>query len=190
MQPYQDHLAFLKKLLILQTEMNTSRFKIEFDRNYLPLCMYALRLLNVKEEAEDAVQQSFVAVWEILESGKEIANMKSYLYKSVHNRCMCHLRKLHTEYTECLDNIDDEVSEEDIDTSERDALLWDAIDRLPVKCREIFLLSKRDGLSHKEISEKLNISIKTIENQMTKAFSRLRDSLQPNDRKIFFLPFL
>lgn len=98
----------------------------------------------------------------------------------------------------------DMVTEEDVDTSERDAMLWRRIDALPDRCREIFLMSKRDGLSHKEISEELGISIKTVENQITKAFKSLR--LAPNTAQssnpsnpsslplyltpIFFLPYL
>ena len=170
--------------------MDKAEFKIEFDRNYLPLCMYALRILKNKDEAEDIVQQSFVSVWELLKTGKEIDNIKSYLYKSVHNRCIDRLRKLNTENTDSIEEISEYVAEDDIDTSERDAILWAAVENLPEKCREVFLLSKRDGLSHKEISEKLNISVKTIENHMTKAFTRLRDALQPKGRKVFFLPFL
>ena len=88
-------------------------------------------------------------------------------------------------------NIDDvpEVEDEVIDTSIRDARIWRAIDELPKKCREIFLMSKRDGLSNSEIAEELNLSVKTVKNQITKAFSRLRDAL-PDDHKPFFLPFL
>lgn len=98
----------------------------------------------------------------------------------------------------------DMVSEEDVDTSERDAMLWRRIDALPDRCREVFLMSKRDGLTHKEISEELGISIKTVENQITKAFKSLR--LAPNSSHstqssnpsslplyltpIFFLPYL
>lgn len=170
--------------------MDKAEFKIEFDRNYLPLCMYALRILKSKDETEDIVQQSFVSVWELLKAGKEFDNIKSYLYKSVHNRCIDRLRKLNTENTDSIEEISEYVSDDDIDTSERDAILWAAVENLPEKCREVFLLSKRDGLSHKEISEKLNISVKTIENHMTKAFTRLRDALQPKGRKVFFLPFL
>ena len=82
-----------------------------------------------------------------------------------------------------------EICEEVIDTSFRDARIWKAIDELPEKCREIFLMSKRDGLTNAEIAEEMNISIKTVKNQMTKAFARLRESLSTG-HKPFFLPFL
>ncbi len=62
-----------------------------------------------------------------------------------------------------------DIGEEVIDTSFRDARIWKAIDELPEKCREIFLMSKRDGYSNEEIADELGISIKTVKNQMTKA---------------------
>ena len=83
-----------------------------------------------------------------------------------------------------------EVSDEEMDTSVRDAEVWNAIDRLPPHCREIFLLSKRDGLTYTEIADELGISVKTVENQISKALKTLRGSLQPRLGKIFFLPFL
>ncbi|MDE6336757.1 MAG: sigma-70 family RNA polymerase sigma factor, partial [Muribaculaceae bacterium] len=82
-----------------------------------------------------------------------------------------------------------DVDEETIDTSVRDARIWKAIDELPERCREVFLMSKRDGFSNDEIAEELGISVKTVKNQMTKAFSRLRDALS-SGHKPFFLPFL
>ena len=66
--------------------------------------------------------------------------------------------------------------EEDILRSERDARLWDAIDRLPPERKKIFLLSKRDGLKYQEIAEELNLSVKTVENQMSKALKALRET--------------
>lgn len=70
-----------------------------------------------------------------------------------------------------------EPTEDDIDTSQRDARLWEALNELPQRCRTIFLMSKRDAMSHREIAEELSISIKTVENQITKAYTRLRKSL-------------
>lgn len=70
------------------------------------------------------------------------------------------------------DSISDEECEE---RSLIEARLWTAIDSLPERCREVFLLSKRDGLKYKEIADKLNVSIKTVENQMSKALRVLKE---------------
>ncbi len=175
--------------------MGAQEFKKEFSRYYLPLCMFALRMLNIKEEAEDVVQQCFIICWERLQKGERIDNLKAYLYITVRNLTLRRLLKLQAEETSDFTTFTQEISEEEIDTSERDAKLWKAIDSLPETCRLIFLMSKRDGLTNKEISEELGISIKTVENQMTKAYKRLRASLSSFNHKgnqrssIFILTF-
>ena len=90
--------------------MNSAVFKIEFDRLYVPLCMYSLRILNIREEAEDVVQQCFTAVWQILRNGEEISNLKGYLYRSVRNRSLKRSQELNSELTECIENISENVS--------------------------------------------------------------------------------
>lgn len=148
--------------------------------------MYALRIVNDADDAEDIVEETFMKAWQTLSTGTEIRNFDSYIYRCVRNECVSFLRA--RKDLETSDTIP-EVSEETIDTSVRDARIWAAIDRLPDRCREIFLMSKRDGLSNEEIAGELNISIKTVKNQMTKAFARLRESLSTG-HKPFFLPFL
>lgn len=171
--------------------MKTTNFKKEFDILYLPLCMYALRIINIREEAEDIVQHCFMAVWERISHHEDIENLKSYMYSAVRNRAITVLRTKTKEGSLNMDVEEGEyVTEDDIDTSERDAALWKAIGELPEKCREVFLKSKQEGLSNSQISEKMGISVKTVENQMTKAYSRLRETLSPKGRKVFFLPFL
>lgn len=166
--------------------MDVRKFEIEFKRLYLPLGMYALRIVEDAEAASDLVQDAFMKAWQAVEGGMEPDNFSSYMYRIVRNECISHLRRLRE--TVALDEVA-EADEESIDTSVRDARIWKAIDELPERCREVFLLSKRDGLSNEEIAEELGISIKTVKNQMTKAFSRLREALSSGHRP-FFLPFL
>lgn len=150
--------------------------------------MYALRMLDDIDMAEDIAQEAFIKAWEQLKDGGEINNFKAWIYRCVRNACVDYLRKRKT--TVVIDEYDDvDVDENDIDTSNLDARIWQAIDELPERCREIFLMSKRDGLSIDEIASELNLSIKTVKNQLTKALSRLRESLSTNHRP-FFLPFL
>lgn len=152
----------------------------------MSLGMYALRVVGNPDDAEDLVENTFMKAWQAIQDGKNPDNFKSYMYLLVRNECIDFLRKkkIIADVSEIPD-----VGEETIDTSERDARIWKAIDELPEKCREIFLMSKRDGFSNEEIAEELDISIKTVKNQMTKAYSRLRESLS-SGHKPFFLPFL
>lgn len=156
--------------------MEVSRFDKEFRKLYLPLCMFALRIMEDRDAAADIVQDTFAAVWSGFEDTDAPANFKAYMYMAVRNRCVSRIRSESATIPINESGVT-EMSEEDIDTSERDARLWKALDSLPEKCRRVFLLSKRDGLSNAEVAEELNISVKTVENQMTKAYSRLRKSL-------------
>lgn len=108
------------------------------------------------------------------------------IYRCVRNECLTYLS---IQENKAGEELIPDIGEEVIDTSFRDARIWKAIDELPEKCREIFLMSKRDGYSNEEIAEELGISIKTVKNQMTKALNRLREALS-DGHKPFFLPFL
>lgn len=166
--------------------MTAKEFENHFRRLYLPLGMYALRLVDDADAAEDMVQEAFMKTWLYIGDGGEISNFTAFIYRAVRNTCLSYLRDRHEKLGE---NFIPDVGEEEIDTSFRDARIWKAIDALPEKCREIFLMSKRDGLSNEEIADELGISVKTVKNQMTKAFSRLREALS-DGHKPFFLPFL
>lgn len=159
--------------------------------------MYALRYCSCVADAEDIAQEAFAAVWRRLSEPGAPVDVKAYLYSTVRNIAVSRIRR-DQRLNECelpLSSISEEetVSDDDIDTAERDARLWREIGRLPSRCRDVFLLSKRDGLSHKEIADELGISVKTVENQMTKAFTRLREAysaLRPESRMLILLPFL
>lgn len=166
--------------------MTAREFEIAFRKLYLPLGMYALRLVDDADIAEDLEQDAFMKAWLYVGDGNDVGNFTSFMYRTLRNECLKYLRDRRETLGE--DSIP-EISEEEIDTSFRDARIWKAIDGLPEKCREIFLMSKRDGLTNEEIAEELGISIKTVKNQMTKAFSRLREALS-DGHKPFFLPFL
>ena len=166
--------------------MTAKEFEVFFKKLYLPLGMYALRIVDDAAVAEDMVQDAFMKAWVYLDKGGVADNFPAFMYRTVRNVCLTYLREWH----EFVDESHiPEAGGEEIDTSFRDARIWKAIDALPEKCREVFLMSKRDGLTNEEIAEELGISIKTVKNQMTKAYSRLREALS-DGHKPFFLPFL
>ena len=163
----------------------TQNINIEelFRYNYRPLCMYALHYLHDTDSAEDIVQECFTTLWEKLEQGFPIANRRAYLYMSVRNRCLDVLRKKGIE-TESLNPNDSYGIIDDDDLQERsriEASLWTAIDSLPGKCRQVFLMSKRDGLKYEEIAEELGLSVNTVRNQISKALNTLKSGA----RKIY-----
>lgn len=159
--------------------MNKQKREIEetFRCYYKPLCLYAMHYLHDMDLVEDVVQDCFVELWERMNVKQKVSSVKSYLYMMVRNRCLDILKKDnqidHNSLPSDLENIiQDEEAEE---RSMIEARLWTAIDSLPEKCREVFLLSKRDGLKYKEIGDKLNISVKTVENQVAKAIKTLKE---------------
>ncbi len=148
-----------------------------FRYNYRPLCLYALHYLGDSDMAEDVVQECFATLWEKLEAGLAVANRRAYLYMTVRNRCLDQLRRkgMQTESLKPYDTygiIDDDDAQE---RSQIEARLWTAIDSLPEKCREVFLMSKRDGLKYEEIATELGISENTVRNQISKALKVLKD---------------
>jgi len=155
-----------------------------FRLHYRPLCLFALHLINDVISAEDIVMDCYLKLWTKWKE-EEIKNPKSYLYIAVRNACYDH-NKATSNYTDVsIENdaktIDGISSEEQALAEEQaniEANVWTAIDSLPPKCREIFLMSKRDGMSYAEIAQEMQLSIKTIEAQITKAYKRLRENSQ------------
>lgn len=167
--------------------MNVKTFERFYNRWRLPLGMYVLRIIQDTDEAEDIVQESFTKLWYLLENGFQPDSMKSYLYTIGRNMALNKLS--HNKNLESID-ISAELKvitpdEAEIEQSERDAELWLAIENLPERQREVFLMAKRDGLSYKEIGAELGISPRTVENHVAGATKKLQTSL----RKIHFPNF-
>lgn len=159
-----------------------------FRAHYRALCLFALHYVDDLAVAEDVVMDSFVHLYERTEVDEKILCTKSYLYQMVRNASIDHLRRKAMEGTpetalplEAVGDVADTTAEDEqtlVERSEREARLWTAIDRLPKACRNILLMSKRDGLKNREIAETLGISLKTVEAQLTKAYSTLRGKAQ------------
>lgn len=160
------------------TAISAGEFECIFRDLYRPLCLFALRFTEKIEDAEDVVQQAFADVWDKNCRNVTIFNIRSYLYQAVKNRSITLVAQSSDSglATECIADMEDTSEEEQMYQAERDARLWAAIDELPTERKKIFLLSKRDGLKYQEIADELNISIKTVENQIGKAMKFLREA--------------
>ena len=163
-----------------------------FEKHYRPLCVYALQFSNRLPDAEDIVQTIFINLWTKRKKLNINTSLKAYLYKSVYNESMQSIRK--TKKLEAsVDNLKYEMLQDQIE--EDGSFQQDKIDKikklieeLPCRCREILLLSKRDGLKNMEIADKLGISIKTVESQMGIAFKKIRKGFE-NEELILFIYF-
>ena len=161
---------------------HTDNINIEdlFKFNYRPLCLYALHYLQDTDLAEDIVQESFTTLWEKIGQGFPIINRRAYLYMTVRNRCLDHLRSKGFP-TESLRPHDSYGIIDENDAEERsviEANLWTAIDSLPEKCRQVFLMSKRDGMKYEEIAQELGLSVNTVRNQISKALNTLKTGVK------------
>ena len=154
---------------------------------------YALTLTHDHTLAEDILQNVFLKAWKQRKKIGIRSSLQNYLFKSVYNEFINQYKKkrstmiLEQKYLASLEkaiNIHDDQSFENII-----ARITLEIENLPPKCREIFILSKKEGLTNMEISEYLNVSIKTVEAQITKAFGILRKRLEEKYKSIFMLIF-
>lgn len=148
-----------------------------FRRYYRPLCLYALHYLRVPENAEDVVQDCLTDFLERGDCLNSIGQVKGYLYMMVRNRCLDILRRDNRiDYGHAPEEFEERHDDEDYEeASFIEARMWIAIDSLPERCREVFLMSKRDGLKYEEIAEELGISVNTVRNQVSKALKALKD---------------
>lgn len=174
-------LAIKDEALFAQMRLNDSKaFELLFKRHYKPLCRRVNTMLNDEEATEDVVQALFIKIWESRDTLQTPDSVAAYLFTAARNRALNYIkaqsRKSNNEIP--LNNHHDEAdyrTEEQMDAKELQKALYAAIDALPEKRREVFVLSRFEGKSYKEIAEIMQISIKTVEAQMGKALSTLRD---------------
>ncbi|SHE49021.1 RNA polymerase sigma-70 factor [Pedobacter caeni] len=151
-------------------------FKELFHRDYQLLCNHAYKYLGDRDESEDVVQEVMIRFWELRKEMFNDPAAKYYLLTAVRNRCISALRKriymLSTEENEIeiADTVYTEKSELDVNH-----LIERAFENLSPKCAEVFKLSRMENLTYQQIATKLNISIKTVENQMGKAIKHMRN---------------
>jgi len=154
-------------------------FEEIYREYFVPLCYYCLKYVDSYEDSEEIVQDLFVKIWEMHDEIEINISLNAYLYKAVQNYALNHLSKQKTKeklqssreklLSASFGNGQDNLEEEELSIVLRHAIL-----KLPEKRREIFELSRFDGFQNIKIADKLAISVKTVETQMTKTLKYLR----------------
>lgn len=163
-----------------------------FDKYYDNLCNYVNLYLHDPSISEDIVQEIFIYFWEKRGAIKIESSVKSYLFRASRNKFLNHLRneKSHQAIKmEVVSGIETFVNPEDnlIDSGQLEVIIDSVVANLPSRCREVYVLHRNDNLSYREIASRMNISEKTVENQMSIALKRLKEQLAPYYEQIFAL---
>lgn len=186
----RNETTFFKEKL---NDSDKESFALLVDKYHHQLCLYALHLTNDHDESKDIVQNVFLRLWQQRHRLENVTNIKSFLYSAVYNGFLNYLRDrknlLDIEKVQIseIDSIAHSDSEDLI--SRQLKVVKKQIEKLPPKCKRVFLLSKQEGLTNIEIADFMGISEKTVENHISKAFRRLRDALLDSSGEILFLLF-
>jgi len=173
----------------LLAKRDEAAFEQVFKTHYRNLHAYAFTILKDEDEAEETVQQVFYKLWERSDNLNFSGSIAAYLYRAVHNESLNSIKhqkvkanyQLHVAYS-----MKNKSEQEQTKWTEKEleGQFRKALNKLPEQCRTVFQLSRFENLKYKEIAEKLDISIKTVENHMGKALKLLRTKL------VDFIPLL
>jgi RNA polymerase sigma-70 factor (ECF subfamily) len=170
-------------ILLLKLLKSGDEFALKhlFDSYFASLCRYMHIYLNDKHEVEENALDIFMYIWEHRTDIEIKVSFKAYLFQAARNRCLNSLRKQQN-----IVSIEDVLPElkqgEDmsIELQELNNLIEEAVMSLPDKCREVFIDSRTENLTNQEIAAKMEVSVKTVEAQITKALKRIKEHLKNN----------
>ena len=157
-------------------------FECYYQEHYKSFFLMAYKYLKDSSQAEEIVNDVFLKIWE---DGSKInieTSLKSYLYRSIINRCINLIHKNKKEQVKRveLNSLPEEGYElKQIEETELQLRLYAAIDKLPDQCKKVFEMSWFEDLKQQEIADKLGISIKTVKNHITLALKQLNKSMDP-----------
>lgn len=167
-------------LLTAPVNIETS-FEFLFKTHFKALHAYAYTILQESDTAEEMVQNVFCKLWEKRDTTFLNQSAKAYLYRSVHNECLNHLKhqKVKSKYQSHAARNSNTMENAGANTEHKELQmhLLNALNDLPEQCRTIFQMSRFEELKYREIADKMGLSVKTIENQMGKALRILRYKL-------------
>jgi RNA polymerase sigma-70 factor (family 1) len=161
------------------------KFEALFRQQYSHLSDYAYSILKNKQDAEDVVQDVFIKVWQKNPSLAEKEGIRFYLLTATRNTCISFLRKQSAAGFSDIQEAQlyqlpdsDTRNEMPVDYA---ALVKEALSKLPPQCQAIFKMSRLANLTYSQIASELNLSVKTIENQMGKAIRIMREFARTNN---------
>ena len=167
-------------------------YTLLMNNYYKNLCGYANLFTKDPSKSEDIVQNVFVKLWVYRKKVDSNIPIKRYLHKSVYNEFIDQYRKnksvisLEEKHLKAINTVIDNNS---FDIEKLMTRVNDEIEKLPEKCKRVFILNKKEGLTHDEIAEYLQISIKTVEGHITRAFKILNQKLGKKIKSILIILF-
>lgn len=162
--------------------MDRTGFEVLFRKNFKGLTYFAIEYVKDHDIAREIVQDAFAGLWEKRDTIDPDKSPKSYLGSTVRNRCLNYLRD-HKKFDrsilefEGLSDGYDYVEQDHLVTNELKLKIESATNELPAKCREVFLKNRSENMKYQEIADDLQISVKTVEAQMSKALRIMREKL-------------
>jgi len=170
------------ELLQLLAQNNEGAIDLIFKRYYSYLCRSCYRIVAHTEKSEDLVQDVFFELWKKRDSLRINTSLKAYLKRATLNKALNHIRD------ERIKSVGEEPllfeaskqisAQQGLEKKELQERINQAISQLPERCRLVFVLSRHEEMTYQQIADKMGISIKTVENQITKALKLLRKSLK------------
>lgn len=160
--------------------LSLSAFETIFKTHHAHCLAFALQYTGDRYEAEEVVQQVFLHIWEKRESIEISGSAKSYLFTAIRNASVSRWRKQSVEASReaAFGQLQPVVTDAVLPGKELEASLQKALQKLPERCREVFLLSRQQQMKYAEIAAVMGIAIKTVENQMGKALKILHTELK------------
>ncbi|NMH27536.1 RNA polymerase sigma-70 factor [Flavobacterium silvaticum] len=176
-------------LVQLLKSHDQAAFRKLFDRYRQPVFVYSLNLLKSREAAEENVQDVFMKIWQMREKLDPQKSFKAFVFTIARNTAFNVLAKAASDekLRERIFYASHELAQEadySIRQDECKALRKQAMNALPEKRRQIFKMSRKDGMTYEEIGRELGISVHTVRNQMSKALETMRLILHEHDQAV------
>lgn len=169
-----DDIFLLKRI----REGDENAFKFLFDTYFTAVYRIAFFYLKLGTVSEEIALDVFTTLWEKRQTVEIRLSIKAYLMTSARNRALNYLRDHEQELsTGSLSPFDSAVEEYPLEMKELEQLIDEAIAALPDKCKAVFIKSRMENRSHKEIASDMNITTKTVEAQITKALKHIKAHL-------------